>query len=374
MRKIVLFIDSLGAGGAQRQIVNLAVSMAKHNTFLVSVVCYHNSNDFFSKNLEDAGVSVHFINRSINKSRVFNFVEICLGLYRFFSINRPELVLSFLPMPSLYSVIFRYGFGYKLVVGERSSRFAHRSFFRRWIFDIMLLFPNWVVCNSYNRQSEIKKYLHLSDRVSVIWNGFPIFENSTLINNCFNFKKRSIRLCVVGRISKMKNTDTILRAVDRIAHNTNYSVELVIIGRFDPSFSDFKGNFLELVKASPASIHILGELNDIYPVLSSCDFLIHASLLEGLPNVVCEAMINGTIPIVNPVFDNTFLVKDAKTGFYCGSSEQDIFECLMRVINYDSVLLQRVRIDAYNFALSSFDIDKRSQEYTDLFFKLLGKK
>ena len=38
-KNVVLFIDSLGSGGAQRQVVNLAVSLKKQN-YNVSVVVY----------------------------------------------------------------------------------------------------------------------------------------------------------------------------------------------------------------------------------------------------------------------------------------------------------------------------------------------
>ena len=54
MKKIVLFTDCLGAGGAQRQLVGLAI-MLKAKGYDMTVATYHNI-DFYKKQLDDAGV------------------------------------------------------------------------------------------------------------------------------------------------------------------------------------------------------------------------------------------------------------------------------------------------------------------------------
>lgn len=54
MKKIVLFTDCLGAGGAQRQLVGLAI-MLKAKGYDVTVATYYDI-EFYKKHLDDAGV------------------------------------------------------------------------------------------------------------------------------------------------------------------------------------------------------------------------------------------------------------------------------------------------------------------------------
>ena len=64
MKKILCFIDSLDAGGAQRQMVGLAV-MLKEKGYNVKVLVYHD-NPFFLQTLVDAQIDVE-INRKATK-------------------------------------------------------------------------------------------------------------------------------------------------------------------------------------------------------------------------------------------------------------------------------------------------------------------
>ena len=61
MKKILCLIDSLGAGGAQRQMVGLATFL-KEKGYDVVVAIYHKDNGelFYADNLLSAGVSYVF--------------------------------------------------------------------------------------------------------------------------------------------------------------------------------------------------------------------------------------------------------------------------------------------------------------------------
>ena len=54
MKKILLFTDSLGSGGAQRQLVGLAI-MLKNAGYDSTVATYFNL-DFYKKQLDDVGI------------------------------------------------------------------------------------------------------------------------------------------------------------------------------------------------------------------------------------------------------------------------------------------------------------------------------
>ena len=74
--KILLVIDSLGSGGAQRQIVNLAKGLKK-NGHIVEIFIYDNSNNFFHDDIINSNIIVHYprFEKKINKiNNMFNFI------------------------------------------------------------------------------------------------------------------------------------------------------------------------------------------------------------------------------------------------------------------------------------------------------------
>ena len=56
MKRILCFIDSLGAGGAQRQLVNLAIGLKKRD-YIVSFLVYH-VDDFYLPILQENGIEI----------------------------------------------------------------------------------------------------------------------------------------------------------------------------------------------------------------------------------------------------------------------------------------------------------------------------
>lgn len=67
--KILLFTDSLGAGGAQRQLVGLAVLLKKKG--LEVKVCTYYDIDFYQQYLEDNGIVNEIIPHAITFQNVY---------------------------------------------------------------------------------------------------------------------------------------------------------------------------------------------------------------------------------------------------------------------------------------------------------------
>ena len=90
--KILCFIDSLGSGGAQRQIVNLSKSFSA-NGHDVELLTYSNAN-FYAKEVENANIKRITIPPCSYIKRIWQCIKhIRKGKY--------DAVLSFLETPSL---------------------------------------------------------------------------------------------------------------------------------------------------------------------------------------------------------------------------------------------------------------------------------
>lgn len=149
MRKILLFTDSLGAGGAQRQLVGLA-SMLHEGGYQVKV-CYYHSIDFYKDFLDSSGVKNELIpNASIIYKRIF-------AIFKYFKREKPDWVIAYQEIPSLIACISKLlGGKYHLIVSERNTTQhiginEHVRFFLYRLADA-------IVPNSYSQEEFLRRH------------------------------------------------------------------------------------------------------------------------------------------------------------------------------------------------------------------------
>jgi glycosyltransferase involved in cell wall biosynthesis len=75
--------------------------------------------------------------------------------------------------------------------------------------------------------------------------------------------------------------------------------------------------FLQDNPTIAAHCEFLGEVKDVQALYRSSDALILPSLFEGLPNVVCEAMMAGCPVIASDVCDHPMLLGHGRRGLLC---------------------------------------------------------
>ena len=112
--KILCFIDSLGAGGAQRQIVTLA-TLLRSKGYDTSVCTYHDL-DFYKQYLDDNNVPNTII-QGVSRG----FMRI-LRVRSYFKKENPDCVIAYQESPSILACIARLmGCKYHLIVSERNT-------------------------------------------------------------------------------------------------------------------------------------------------------------------------------------------------------------------------------------------------------------
>ena len=176
--KILCFIDSLGPGGAQRQIVGLAKMLDQHH-HEVLIITYANLN-FYVNELKLSNVRFKNINEANNKFlRIFYIAN---------EINKfkPDWVISYLDTPCIISCIIKIFSGkFKLLVSERNTtqRITLKEKIKFQLYDL----ADMIVPNSYAQESFIStKYPRLTKKVKTISNFVDL---NYFKNNCLSQKK-----------------------------------------------------------------------------------------------------------------------------------------------------------------------------------------
>ena len=324
-KNVVLFIDSLGSGGAQRQLVNLAVSLKKKN-YNVTVVVYLEKS-FYKEILDKNEVPV--VSCTGNKfTRIFR-------VRRKINSLKPDVVIAFLEGACFMACISKIGKKWKLITTERSAKESTFTSRRNKFFNKFEKYSDIKIANSYNAINMWKKYFpKYSDRYHVIYNGTTVPEE--LINSDYQYRKNGkLNLVVAASYQGLKNPIAVVEAVNLLTDEQknqlciNWYGQPVVAGNTE-IFDTAKANAEKY--GLTETIKFNNETNEIYKKMSESDAVGLFSTVEGLPNVICEGMMLGKPIVMSKVSDYDILVNG--NGYLCDpNSIESIKDALVSIIN-----------------------------------------
>lgn len=301
--KIILFTDSLGSGGAQRQLVGLAI-LLKNRMYDVKVCTYHNIG-FYKAILDKNNVENEII---INKS----YLDRIFSVRRYIVKEKPDWVIAYQESPSVIVCLTKLlGCKYKLIVSERSTT-QHIGIKEKIRFFLYRL-SDVIVPNSYSQEKFlIKHYPWMKDKITTITN-FVDLDKFSFYPKKHNTTKSLI--VVVATVWRPKNTLGLIESV-RILSERNHSFKIEWYGIVE-GHEQYLNSCNELINKYNLHeyIELLPKTREIHEKYRLCDYFCLPSFYEGTPNVVCEAISTGRPVICSNVCDNPIYVKDGYNGF-----------------------------------------------------------
>ncbi|MCX6239698.1 MAG: glycosyltransferase [Bacteroidia bacterium] len=365
--KTLLFIDSMTAGGAQRQMVGLA-RLLKSNEHQVTVATYFNV-PFYEDFLKQNDIGYECIQNSENKLLRLFFV------LKFFRKYRPGLVISYLDTPNILAILARFfGCHYKLIVSERNT--TQKLTLREKVKFFLFRFADNIVPNSYSQARFIKShYPHLAPKIETITNfvdtGF--FKPAEIDNSGVPSK-----ILMVGRIAPQKNVLKFIQAINAVVESgVKIQVDWYGNGNMNDGmsteFSPYYLECIELIKTNKLENQFIFHqpVKDVRSVYQNCDVFCLPSIYEGFPNVICEAMACGKPILASNVCDNPNIVSDGFNGFLF--NPESIDEMKQTIIKY-SELSPETKIAmaqcSRDLAISNFS----AAGFLSKYLKLIEKK
>lgn len=296
MRKVICFTDSLGSGGAQRQLVGLAC-MLKDRGYDVSVLLYHDI-PFYKPVLDRAEIkSVVLFSK--------NYIQRIWKIYKYLKNNNDAIIIAYQETPSLISCLLRpFIKCSRLIVSERNTTqvVTIKDKLRFWLYR----FADHIVPNSHTQAAFIcKHYPQLERKVSTITN-FVDTDKFIPVSTKQNSDK--IRVLTVARITPQKNILRYIEAISKLQSDAT-KFEFHWYGDTDNNeYLEECKRSIERYKISeafffhPATLEILKQYQ-------THDLFCLPSLYEGFPNVLCEAMSCGMPILCSDICDNGKIVK-----------------------------------------------------------------
>ena len=327
MSKIILFTDSLGAGGAQRQLVGLA-ALLKDAGHEVSVLTYH-KDEFYAPFLDSNNVKHHILP---NANGAFKrIIKVC----RYIKKESPDVLISYQEVPSLIACIAKIlSPKIKLIVSERNTTQVItknekiRFFLYRW--------ANAIVPNSYSQEKFIKShYPKLTNKVTTITN-FVDLEKFAFVER----KRREIpQILVAATLFKSKNALGFIEAV-KIAKEKGNRFSVNWFGKV-AAYSEYIGKCEELINKYNLNsyINLCNKTKEIQKKYAECDFFCLPSFFEGTPNVICEAISCGCPVLCSDVCDNSIYVHEGENGtLFDPKSPESIANAIERILSINDEL------------------------------------
>lgn len=367
--KILIVLDSLGTGGAQRLKSQLAQGLVERG-HEVEIFIYVSEDQFFASDFKDAGIKIHVAYR---QSSGFSF-QVLKQLRALLKVGY-DAVISSLHAPSIYSALAILGIKEcKLIVCEESSSNAPLSFFRKYIFYFATLMADSIVPNSFNESKLMKKLPGRTKKIHPIWNGYDL-SSIPFYSNKINENHGISKLLVVGRIAYPKNGINLLKGLSLFLSQNEWLPEVFWVGRRDTDKRSLKmqedmDSYLLNNPKIAEKWNWLGVVEDVREYYQSCDALMHVSSYEGLPNAICEAMLSGCFVVASDVCDHPLMLGKEERGLLCKpDSPESICDAIERLDSMQVDRRNEIIRKARHFAEGAFNRDSMVQKYELLLSK-----
>lgn len=297
--KIVLFIDSLTSGGAQRQMLVLSNLLCERG-YDITIITYH-PHDFYRSLLDERIKYIY-----VTEAR--NVLQRIPSIFRVLFRLEPDVVISYLDVPNIIACICKLlGLKYKLIVSERNT--TQNLSNRERIKFLLYRKADVIIPNSYTQSEVINKY-------------YPCYKSKIItITNCADLdyfvpnnvlKKEQNTILCVGRVTPQKNLIRFIEAVS-MARIMGVNVTVKWFGRKDEGYFE---ECKQAVNKYGLTDHFLfyDASQDIRSEYQRAGVFCLPSLYEGFPNVVGEAMCCGLPVLCSDVCDNHILVTNGDNG------------------------------------------------------------
>jgi glycosyltransferase involved in cell wall biosynthesis len=372
---VLLMIDDLCLGGAERQLVELAKGLDKERFRVLVVTLYPGQP--LERELEDQeGIQL----LSLNRKGKFDF-GILLPLVRLLRRKNIHVIQPFLSPATFFGltaallarvpvrvVTERCGVRRDTKLGENLYRFAE---------DRLTRFADVAVANSQSGADFLVSRGIGTGKTRVIYNGVNSERVATseaevaALRASLGIAAEAPVIGIVASLTAPKDFPTFLRSA-RIIRDSVPSARFLVVGD-GPLRLELERMAAQLGLAD--SVLFAGHQMRVAPfiggfdlaVLSSCDY-------EGCSNYLLEAMGLGRPVVATDIGGNRELVRHGETGLLVPPRDPGALAAAVLTLLYDGALASRLTDSARERFRAGFSVSTMVQQYEQLYEELLQKK
>ncbi len=348
--KITHIVSSLQIGGAERFAIDLSEIQNKLN-HTAEIVSFGKKNDQLVKVCESKNINVEIVPRETLK-KIFS-------LFKYLS--NADIIHLHSPSALRACIVHLFFMFYKKTIytrhGERTL--SSKSWLKLHKFAKHII--NHVTFVSEKGKDVFIKYQK--------WNKVPhhVIENGVNLPAKDIFIKNDsykLRLGSVGRMVKLKNQISLLKALSYIEKKTLSNIEIHFFGEGE-SQDILKKYTINHLADDIVTFH--GEVTDRVQIYNSFDVLVVTSETEGLSLAILEAMAFSHPVLATPVGGNPRLVLHEKTGFLFDYNDSEALANYIEKLAYNSSLVIDLGTNAKNHIIDNYSLENTAKKYTNIY-------
>jgi glycosyltransferase involved in cell wall biosynthesis len=371
--RVLYLIDSLGPGGAQRQLVTLVRSLDR--MLVTPEVAVYHPLFHFRPELDAADVPVHLLAGSGGRDP-----RVLIGLARLLARERYDIVHSYLSTPgTLARLAAPFSRGTRVVVSERNVDLG-RSRVRLAIERLLCRRADAMIANADAIAREVELLVPAwAGRVNVVPNGLNWSEPTEVERTAGDeFRARhvgdaDILLGVIGRVEHQKAPDLLVDALELVPETLLRKLRVVWVGpRID---TELASSVESRLAGSPLAdrVSFLGETHDTRSVYLGVDGVLLCSRWEGLPNAVLEALAHGRPVIATDVGDVRRLLQEGRGGWLVRPEDAPaLARAISDLVRTPNARLTSMGRDASNFVLEDYSAARLAERTVAVYHDVLA--
>lgn len=350
-KKIYFLSISLGKGGAENQLVRLAIYL-RNKGYDVQIIYAISENDFEEELCKN--------NILIHKFKYDSFKGI-INLSSFIKLNRPDLIISFMFGANLAARFLKFRFKIPIITSVRSYNISK---FYKFLYRASYKLDNFTIFNSqFAKERFTKKRLAESTKSFYI-------PNAIVVNHIEKEKNSSrvFTLLSIAHFRPAKDYKTLFEGI-KLLRDKNIQIKLIVLGKTLGQTWPYE--MLEKYGIID-DVEIVGFVSNPQLYLSKADALILSTHWEGTPNAVLEAMAN-KIPVVTsdiPICKD--IIQNASCGYvFAKKNPNDVcskLEALMALTNEQRKVMGN---NGYNYILKNYEEKRVYEQWQEVIDKVL---
>jgi glycosyltransferase involved in cell wall biosynthesis len=309
--KVVVLVDSLAQGGAERQALEIARRLPEER-FEVALCTLRN----------DVGYA-HLLSDRLRRFVVGtrNPFAVARRLRDYLTAERPAIVHSLLEPSNFWNRVVSPGVGHPVVISSVRCRFMRPRF--AVVEKLLARRCHAVVANSVGIVHELVRWQRVpAAKVRLIAN-FIDFERFRPLDDEVRARVRAElglsgpTFFMPGRISFMKHQIGLVMALGRLKRRGRLpdSARFLLAGRISQGWNTRVFQYLVRRNELEANIRYLGPVTAIEEIYSAADWVVLPSLWEGLPNAALEGHACERPLLLSHAANLDGIMADGSTGF-----------------------------------------------------------
>jgi glycosyltransferase involved in cell wall biosynthesis len=365
--KILFCIESLHAGGKERQLIELLTYLRAKGGYELFLVIM--KEDIHFDKFISLKIPYKIIERKLSKKDPFIFAE----FYKAYKKFQPDIIHSWGSMVTFYSLPAKILLKYKLLnfdIQDAPQRQIPVFSFRNIITKINFIFSDFIIANSL---AGLRAYNVKSVNAKVIHNGIVldrITQHSTKDKTRLKYNiSTKYAVLMVASYSDFKKNKLFVEVANKVCEMRS-DISFYSLGEGNKDlFNECKNN----IKYNK-NIVLLGRIKDVESLINVCDIGVLFTNGEGISNAIMEYMVFGKPVIAHGTGGTKELVKHKESGILLENESVDEIANLVIELVDNPARRMEMGLAGKKIIEENFTIDKMGLEFEKIYNMLYKKQ